>query len=274
MLAPPARSVGGFFDQSNSRIHQRVKKLGLERLDISINLPPSAFQELAQIARHADKLPEIRQSASSIAPANNVNELSKRISETIGIDQSELKLVLGGLLSLNALLVRVRAKPEQLVELLTETLELQASPSWKDQYLKQWIEAKEKVAQALDWIGQDEVFVALRKMQQLRFAHQNILTDVRLINDLRPVYNTDGDKILHMMIYYSLLIDYVDGAGSHKIEFALDARDIRDLKRLCERAQKKTITATDAMKSQPWQTTVPSDTVEDQGEQEESTGGD
>ncbi len=248
--------------------------MGLERLDISINLPPSAFQELAMISNYADKLPEIRENASSIAPANDLNELSKRISDTTGIDQSDLKLVLGGLLGLNALLVRVRAKPEQLVDLLTETLEVQASSSWKDQYLEKWIEAKEKVSQALDWIGQDEVFVALRKLQQLRFAHQNILTDVRLINDLRPVYNTDGDKILHMIITYSLLIDYSDGVGPHRIEFALDARDIRELKRLCERAQKKTIAAKDAMKTQPWQTTVPRDTVEGEGEQEESTGGD
>jgi len=248
--------------------------LGLERLEISINLPPSAFQELAMISTYADKLSEIRENASSVAPANDLNELSKRISDTTGIDQSDLKLILGGLLGLNALLVRVRANPEQLVDLLTDTLEVQASSSWKDQYLEQWTEAKEKVSQALDWIGQDEVFVALRKLQQLSFAYQNILTDVRLINDLRPVYSTDGDKILHMIITYSLLIDYSDGVGPHRIAFALDARDVRELKRLCERAQKKTMTAKDAMKTQPWQTTVPRDTADGEGEQEESTGGD
>lgn len=261
-------------DFGRSKTLQRVKKMGLERLDISISLPPSAFQELATIAKYADKLPEIREKALSISSTNDLGALSERISDTTGIQPGDIKLALGGLLSLNALLVRVRAKPEQLVDLLTETLELQASSTWKDQYFEQWIKAKGKVSQALDWIGQDEVFVALRKLQQLGFARQNILTDIRLINDLRFVYNKDGDKILHMIIMYSLLIDYSDGVGPHKIEFALDAEDIRELKRLCERAQKKTITARDAMKTQPWQTTVPGDAVEGEDEKEDSTGGD
>jgi len=83
--------------------------MGLERLDISISLPPSAFQELATIAKYADKLPEIREKALSISSTNDLGALSERISDTTGIQPGDIKLALGGLLSLNALLVRVRA---------------------------------------------------------------------------------------------------------------------------------------------------------------------
>jgi len=186
--------------------------LSSERLDITIDLPQTAYQELGVIAKYADRLSNIRSKALEVGTVSSLMELSKRISDSTQIGQEDLMLLLRGLVNLNALLIKARAKPGQLVDLLTETIERDASPRWKEQYFKQWGEAKDLIATALDWIGIDEAFVGLRKLHLLTFAHQNILTDVKIINELRPVYNSNGDKILHTILTYSMLIDYSDGS--------------------------------------------------------------
>jgi len=234
--------------------------LSSERLDITIDLPQTAYQELGVIAKYADRLSNIRSKALEVGTVSSLMELSKRISDSTQIGQEDLMLLLRGLVNLNALLIKARAKPGQLVDLLTETIERDASPRWKEQYFKQWGEAKDLIATALDWIGIDEAFVGLRKLHLLTFAHQNILTDVKIINELRPVYNSNGDKILHTILTYSMLIDYSDGSRAKRVEFALDASDVRDIKLQCERAEKKTVVAKEALKCLPWQTTVARDT--------------
>ena len=169
---------------------------------------------------------------------------------------------------------RVEAPPEQIVDSLTDLLERNASPKWKDESLGIWKESKVQIASAIEWASQDEVLLAIGKIRQLTYAHQNILTSARIIDDLRPIYSKDGAKLLHMVLCYTLLIEYND-SDSRRIEFALDAADVAEIKRACERAQRKTLVAKEATKSLALGITVPRD-VDDASDDETSSsdGGD
>jgi hypothetical protein len=240
---------------------------------VQFKIPESSFADLAAITENADSLSKINDNLAAIGPIGNVRELARRLSPLTGIETNQLESILSGLLSLNPLLAHVKVPPEKLVGLLTEALERQGNKSWKEAYLTRWKGSRDQISSAIEWASRDETLLALGKIRQLTYAHQNILTGARLVDDLRPIYNHDGSKILHVILSYSLLIDYNDGE-SRRIELALDAADIADLKRACERAQRKTLAAKELVKPLSLGFTVPRDVNEDCEETETPSSGD
>jgi hypothetical protein len=217
--------------------------LSSEKLELSLILPQTVFEELAMIAKYSDQLKKLLASASELTPRDNLDEIAQDIAKKTRIPKDHGRLVLSGLLSLNALLVSVRSTASHLVDLIAQSLEKQATPGWRRTHLKRWKDTKAKIAEAIESIGEVEVFLVLNKEKQLTYSYQNILTEIRIINEIRPVYNKEGSNILKLVMLYSLLIDYTSGGESKRIDFALDDADVAELKRLCERAQRKTAVA-------------------------------
>ena len=242
-------------------------------LSQQLTIPTSGFRDLATIAKHADKLPKIREALKAIGPADSIKVLAQHMSTPTGIEAEELQKILRGLVGLAPLIGCAKAPPEQIVDSLTDLLEREAPQTWKDNSLAQWREAKGEISSAIEWASQDEALFAIAKIKQLTYAHQNILTHVRIIDDLRPVYSKDGTRILHMIICYSLLVEYHDG-DSRRIELAIDAADVAEIKRACERAQRKTVAAKEALKSLSIGITVPRDVGDLSDEDASSPNGD
>jgi len=70
-----------------------------------------------------------------------------------------------------------------------------------------------------------------------------VLTDTRLITDLRPVFNAAGDEIKAIVLTHVLSVSYFDGSQRRRIEFALDVADLGQLRKIAERAYRKMATA-------------------------------
>jgi len=232
-----------------------------ERLDITLRLPQTAYKGLGLLAESAEKLDTLQASFSSMVSSTNLSSVYPILSEKTGLPESQVALLLETLLSLSSLKSKVRTSADHLVELIAETADNSGGRNWKDDYSEKWKHAKTVIARAIDAIQNDEFFVGLSKSRQLTFAHQNILTESNIITELRPVFNTAGDKVLQMVLTHYLLIEYTDGIRSNRIQLALDAADIEDLKDRCERAEKKTATLKQALENQPWQMTIPRETT-------------
>jgi hypothetical protein len=239
---------------------------------VQFKIPPSAFADLAALAENADNLSKIKDNLAAIGPGSSVKDLARRLSPLTGIGTEDLHSILNGLVNLNSLVSQVKEGPDKLVDLLTDTLERQATKSWKEESLARWKAASDQISSAIGWASRDETLLAQEKIRKLTYAHQNLLTSAKLVDDLRPIYNNDGTKIVHVILTYSLLIEYNDGEP-RRIELALDAADVADLKRACERAQRKTIAAKELVKPLSLGFTVPRDVNEDSEEVGTSSSG-
>ena len=70
---------------------------------------------------------------------------------------------------------------------------------------------------------------------------------------------------MQSVVSHTLSIDYHDGPDHRVIQFTLDATDIADLKKQCERAQNKSAVVKRDLKCLPWPTSVfrePTDSTE------------
>ena len=70
------------------------------------------------------------------------------------------------------------------------------------------------------------------------------------------IFNAAGDKLLETLVGHSLAILYRDGTGTEELHISMDADDLAELRKACERAAKKAVTIRNSLAECPWPTTV------------------
>src|SRR4051794_33872094 len=83
-------------------------------------LDPLALRELAFVARHADRLPEIAEVAAGVPEGSDLSAIVQRVSDTTGLESSEVERILLTLQSLIRLQARMHAKIEEVLDQITE----------------------------------------------------------------------------------------------------------------------------------------------------------
>lgn len=74
------------------------------------------------------------------------------------------------------------------------------------------------------------------KIEQLKGDHQAIFYDAKILTDLRPVFDEPKDPPIGAIVTHTLKI-ICHEAGEHKeLYFALDAEDVRTLRKIADRA--------------------------------------
>ena len=232
---------------------------GPERLDVTLRLPQTAYRDFALLAQEAHRLADIEASISTNEKSISLEEIYSRASSVTHISRPQIETIIQTLLNLSSLTAKVRVSASQIVDLIADTAEGSATEKWRSSTLPSWKAARDQISQAIEGIQESEILLAASKAKQLTFTHQNILTDINIITELRPVFNEPGDKVLQMVLTHYLMIEYSSGGGGHRMQLAVDAADIENLKKRCERAQVKETTLKEALSNQPWHLSVPRD---------------
>jgi hypothetical protein len=216
----------------------------------SIRLPPPALEDLAELARHQSHLMPIARESASQRPAASVLALSAQVSEKTGIAVGIVQGLGMALWNLKTLQGDLGLNGKSMVGLITRSLERTAKADWKSENFEHWKQAADEVAKTLDLIDADHPLMISAKAGTLAYTHQNLWMNARLITDVRPVFDTAGNKIVETVITHSLVVNYADGTGDRRlIALALDQSDILDLRRQCDRAELKARVTVDALKS-------------------------
>jgi hypothetical protein len=74
---------------------------------------------------------------------------------------------------------------------------------------------------------------------------------------MRPVFDDAGESIKQTIVTHTILIDYSDGGDNRQLQVAMDASDIAELRRLCERAEVKAASLRSVLKDMPWPVSIP-----------------
>jgi hypothetical protein len=235
------------------------KEVPASQRSLQLKIPREAMVDLGTVARYSDKLGAVHQAIGKVTNKTSLHNLISEVSDSVETNPVIVQRILNALSSLQQLSANLKVDAETLVEALTTNLEAQASKTWKDEYLNLWKPAKASIIAWLKQAGPDDPLALARKTNQLIFDHQNVFRSCSLITDLRPVFNAAGDKVENVIILHKLIIGYTDSGSEpeHRIEFALDARDLADLRRGCDRAELKVATLKASLKDMPFGVTIP-----------------
>lgn len=82
---------------------------------------------------------------------------------------------------------------------------------------------------------------------ELAYDYANLLRRIKILTDIRPLFDKPADRIEGAVISYTLRLHYDSADGEHELSIALDEADIRTLMVECGRAITKTATAKSLM---------------------------
>jgi len=227
--------------------------------DSVLTVSDSVKRDLAHLAKHADVLPRIARVLAKSRPGTESVpgvELANAIVTDVGLSSDDAQHIVNTIWNLYRLQKGMQYSADKLIEEMTASLDSQAPDAWKTENLGAWKKARDVVVSLIESMTDEHPLVISGKAAMLGHAHQRIFLEARIITDVRPVFNSNADRVLESLIIHTLLINYYDGAEeTRRIEFALDANDVANLRRLCDRAEGKSTVLKAALKDLPWVTT-------------------
>jgi hypothetical protein len=215
-----------------------------------IRLPEQIVSDLTDLVKNRDHIANIVGAAESVSPASSIRAFTSRVAENVDVEPSVVFDVLHTLVNIRRMQRAKSVEAERMIEILTVSLQRDASERWKEEYFQEWRDSCEAIVGAIEKIHEDHPLFVSEKAESLAYSHQNILTSQRIITDIRPVFDTAGAEIKETLILHTLLIEYYDGISAPKrIAFTLDLADIAELRKACQRAEGKAKSALHALDS-------------------------
>ncbi len=215
-----------------------------------IRLGTEVIADLTDLISSREQLGAVVTAAASIPPAGSVLGFASRVAKSSDVDATVALNVLRTLVNIRRM-QRVReVDTARMVEILTASLERHAPNEWHSEYDDAWKEACPKIVDAIESIDQDHPLHVSEKAETLAYSYQNIVSSQRIMTDVRPVFDKEANTIQEMIILHTLLVEYYDGISPpSRIALTLDSGDIAELRRLCERAERKAHTMRDTLKN-------------------------
>ena len=211
-------------------------------MPIALQIPEQHLPDLAAIR---DAGPEKLQVAidrieSLDHPMLAAAELREQLHDVFPPDR--LADVTSQLMGLCQLTRDQRVTSSEIVEGITIGLRrMPAHAVWEEKEFERWSAVRESLARLLSLPNLVTIPQALR----LTFDHANVLTQARVITDVRPVFDEDGGRVLGAVISQTLRVHYQSGSEARSISLAMDQDDVESLRRACERALRKARVARD-----------------------------
>jgi hypothetical protein len=216
----------------------------------AIRLPREAISDLTNLIRLRSKVVALAQKTVDEPPAASIGGFSARAAAKLGLKQVEVSEIATGLWNIKNLQRHLGVDTKSLIETISSSLKLQPLPSWQAENLKGWPEASQAIASALDLVTDDHPLLVSAKTSVLAYTQEHLLTNTRIITDVRPVFDTAGQRILETVIVHTLALHYVNEAQDRTmIALSLDLGDVIELRKQCERAERKAKVVAEALKT-------------------------
>ncbi len=177
-----------------------------------------------------DKFSAILKIIKESSPTLKISILSEKISETLKMSRLDAVTIMQTLIDLSGIYFSYDAKIDDFLQSLYDAI-MQAKPDSEidlnfKKFIKELLESPE--------------FALTSKANFIDSEYKNKITGIRILTDLRPLFNEDPEvKPSHAMINHLLKLEY-DCDGELKEEyFQINAKIVKKLKDYCDRALKK-----------------------------------
>ena len=165
-------------------------------------------------------------------------DLFSELSEYLECDQRTLQQAfMDALIPLNGLRRSFELPPNLFTESLTHTLSERAPEDWRKENLEKWSSIRGHLS---PFFKPDNFFSQASKAFELLSLRPAILQHVKILTELRPIYDEDLTKTLTTVQTNTLVLTYWDGEGERTLHVTLDRDDLQSLSSELQRAQQKT----------------------------------
>jgi hypothetical protein len=199
-------------------------------------LPERAFDDLAVIAGSQKILGALAESGELISRMTSLGDVATSLAKTSGFDVKASGRLLSSLMPLVALRRSLGSSGSEIVHRISASVDAHAPQDWRAQHLLAWRSCRDALARVLE---PSHPLSSLEKAIDLVYSSANMFSRARLLTDLRPVFSENAERIERTVVTFMLMIEYYDGMHSHRLDLALDSKDVKELSELCLRALKK-----------------------------------
>jgi hypothetical protein len=220
-----------------------------------IEVPDEMVADLSSIIGKTDQLSQVI--AASLEAGWHIGNVSitRAIASKVKIPVTAVRDLLLPLIGLFQLKNNLGRSSQETLKIILQ--KLRTSNEEERKLVANQLETNlQRLEHVLDQLNADHPLVIASKAFDLATSHQYELVGMRVFTDIRPVFNEEGDTILQSIITHVLSLDYHENETHHVIQFSLDAIDIKNLKEMLIRAEKKGMTIKRDLKSLAWPTTV------------------
>jgi hypothetical protein len=107
--------------------------------------------------------------------------------------------------------------------------------NWSEDTFKKW----ERITPVIEKLLALDNLITTAKAFELSFDFEHILSSIKILTDVRPVYSPDRDKIIGGIICNKLRIHYEDEDRVKSLSIAIDQDEIQKLQKICDDALTK-----------------------------------
>ena len=208
---------------------------------------------MLELARHASEMLEFLKETATEQPSAMPGKFTRVIARRLSISAAEAGRLLNVLPNLQ-LINQETADIEKTFSIIQDRLPENEREKWSS-------EGGNLID--IDLYTRPSPSCHFPKARRLTYLYERIFVNGEVLTDIRPIFTTNGDKLLEMVIQHKLVIRQHDSTHSDSdIHFVLDAHDVILLKAACERAIQKSKVLQDLLKDLPWVTEILSDTDE------------
>lgn len=227
--------------------------------DSSLDLrPPKGMaQDLAAFLAKINFLDDVVANADSIPPGAGTGDYSKHLAKKVNKKPSDIYPIVTALLNLKFIQLETEIGESELLERLTQSLEL-AEPPWNEDLHRKWSESVPKIESALSKLTIDSSLMVSAKFSGLAYNRQNVLHSTKILTDVRPVFNHAASEIKGMIVTHELVVYFSSGPEKEpqELHLSLDWKDIETLREECDRANAKAQCVKQSMDGQAWRTVI------------------
>ena len=207
--------------------------------ELQITIPRAGFEGLAAIASlPISSLEKLSKLSKSFAKVADLGALIGLLSNAIALDGKQCAQMTGVLVTLNQLRIDKKASAEQLVKSLTAAVDTEASDEWKRQYLEGWTRS---IPYLPGLFEPNNYFALFGKTHELWANRQSRVSGVKVLTDLRPVYNEDATSTIAFVLTNTIVVDFFEGSDDEErtLQFSIDPDDLSTLREELDRALTK-----------------------------------
>ena len=146
-------------------------------------------------------------------------KLSGQLHELLGISPDDLERIISMVYGVNQVRLSSGFRPDQVANDFVDALGRTGNESLKRDYAKNYL---------LRILSIGGSTTATINATETAVDRDKILTDTKIITDIRPIF--DRDSISGLVVIHTLKVEYRDERGkSNEIYFALDRDDLKNL---------------------------------------------
>jgi hypothetical protein len=207
-----------------------------------VRLSEQVVSGLADLIELRDRIRPVVEAAMKASPSYGMRSLGRAVDTAANSSPGDSSAILSALLLVRRLQEFRKLDSDDTVLVVSLSLKrFDHFRKFAEGDREKWNETAPDVVWALDQLANENNPVLIsEKAESVAWSHQNILFSTRIITDVRPVFNADGTKVEQVIVTSNLHLEYAAGNGmQEKLVLAMDALDVAELRRVCERAEVK-----------------------------------